>query len=203
VPEFLMRFMVWILIHTIYRVKVTGIDNIPDEGAVIVAANHVSFADPLIIGGIVRRPVNFVMHHKIYRLPVLNFIFRTGKAIPIAGRSEDEQILENAYLRIGQVLDNGDVLGIFPEGAITHTGEIEPFKAGINKIIAERPTPVVPMALCHLWGSLFSRRDPLLKRRPYKFWAEIELRVGKPIPPAEVTPERLYEEVARLRGDDR
>ncbi len=203
VPEFLMRFLVWMLIHTIYRVQVVGEDNIPEEGSVIVASNHVSFADPLIIGGMIRRPVNFVMYHKIYRIPVLNFIFRTGKAIPIAARNENPEILNNAYRRIHQVLAAGDVLGIFPEGKITDDGNIQPFKPGINKIIAEQPVPVIPVALCNLWGSLFSRRDPLHKRRPYKLWARIELRIGKAIPPEEVDARRLQEEVQRLRGDDR
>ena len=203
VPEFLMRFLVWILIHTIYRVSVKGIDNIPAEGPVIVASNHVSFADPLILGGIIRRPVNFVMYYKIFRIPVLNFIFRTGKAIPIASRAEHPEILDQAYRRIHQVLDSGEVLGIFPEGGITCDGNIQPFKSGIDKIIGEKPVAVVPIALCHLWGSLFSRRDPLLKRRPYKLWAKIELRIGTPIPPQEVTAARLQEEVQRLRGDDR
>ena len=203
VPEFLMRFLVWMLIHTIYRVTVKGIDNIPDEGPVIVASNHVSFADPLIVGGIIRRPVNFVMYYKIYRIPVLNFIFRTGKAIPIASRAENPEILEQVYRRMHQVLDSGDVLGIFPEGGITYDGNIQPFKTGIDKIISEKPVPVVPVALCNLWGSLFSRRDPLHKRRPYKFWANIELRIGEPIPPQEVTAARLQKEVEKLRGDDR
>ena len=124
VPEFLMRFLVWIMIHTIYRVRVTGMDHIPEEGPVIVASNHVSFADPLIIGGMIRRPVNFVMYYKIYKIPVLNFIFRTGKAIPIAGRAENPEILEEAYRRMHGVLESGDVLGIFPEGGITSDGEI-------------------------------------------------------------------------------
>ncbi len=168
----------------------------------MLAANHVSFVDPLIIGGLVRRPVRFVMHHRIYRIPLLRFVFRTGKAIPIASGREDPAILENAYQRIGEVLDAGEVLGIFPEGAITCDGAIHPFKKGIDKIIAERPVPVVPMALCHLWGSMFSRRDPLLKRRPYKLWARVELRIGQPIAPQEVSAERLEAEIRRLRGDD-
>jgi hypothetical protein len=203
VPEFLMRFLVWILIHTIYRVRVKGMDNIPDEGPVIVACNHVSFADPLILGGMIRRPVRFVMYYKIYKIPVLNFIFRTGKAIPIAGRSEDPEILENAYRLMHGVLEAGDVLGIFPEGKITSDGEIDTFKPGIDKVIAKQPVPVVPVALCNMWGSLFSRRDPFHKRRPYKFWSLIELRIGKAIPPEEVSAQRLQQEVQNLRGADR
>jgi 1-acyl-sn-glycerol-3-phosphate acyltransferase len=203
VPEFLMRFLVWMMIHMIYRVRVTGMDNIPEEGAVIVASNHVSFADPLILGGMIRRPVNFVMYYKIYKIPVLNFIFRTGKAIPIAGRSEDPQVLEEAYRRMHGVLDAGDVLGIFPEGRITSDGEIHPFRPGIEKVISKQPVAVVPIALCNLWGSLFSRRDPMYKRRPYKLWANIELRIGEPIAPEEVSAERLQIEVEKLRGEDK
>lgn len=203
VPEFLMRFLVWILIHTIYRVRITGEDHIPEEGAVIIAANHVSFVDPLILGGMIRRPVRFVMHHSIFKIPLLNFIFRTGKAIPIASRDDDPAILDAAYQQIHQVLEDDDVLGIFPEGAITCDGEIQPFKSGVCKITQEQPVAVVPIALCNLWGSMFSRRDTFWKRRPYKLWSHIEVRIGQPIPPDELTVERLQREVELLRGDDR
>ena len=203
VPEFLMRFLVWILIHTIYRVRVSGLENIPDEGPVIIVSNHVSFVDPLILGGMIRRPVRFVMYYRIYEIPVLKFIFRTGKAIPIAGRSENEAVLEAAYARMHEVLETGDVLGIFPEGGLTADGEIQPFKPGIERALAGHPATVVPIALCNLWGSMFSRRDPLHKRRPYKLWAKIDMRVGQPIPAAEVTAERLQREVEALRGEDR
>ncbi len=203
VPEFLMRFLIWLLIHTIYRVRARGLENIPERGAVIVASNHVSFVDPLIIGGMIRRPVNFVMYYKIYRIPILKFIFKTGKAIPIAGKSEDSTILEEAFQRMRGVLLDGDVLGIFPEGHITRDGEIQPFRPGLDKIIAEQPVPVVPVALCHLWGSLFSRKDKMHKRRPRKLWARIELRVGQPIPGHEVTAQRVQKAVEKLRGEDR
>ncbi len=203
VPEFLMRFLVWLLIHTIYRVRVKGTAHIPRDGPVILACNHVSFVDPLIVGGMVRRPVRFVMYYRIYNIPLLHFIFRTSKAIPIASEREDPKILNTAFERMHAVLNSGDVLGIFPEGGITRDGEIAEFKPGIEWLIAEQPVPVVPMALCNLWGSLFSRRDPLHKRRPYKLWAKIELRIGPAIPPEEVTAERLREEVVKLRGDDR
>ena len=203
VPEFMMRFLVWILIHTIYRVEVKGIENIPENGAAIVAANHVSFVDPLIVGGVIRRPVRFVMYHKIFQIPVLKFIFKTGKAIPIASKREDPQILKQAYQRIHEVISEGNLLGIFPEGEITSSGEIGTFKSGVEKIVSEQPVTVIPMALCNLWGSLFSRRDPLYKRRPYKFRALIELRIGKPIPPGELTSERLESDIRQLRGEDR
>ena len=203
VPEFLMRFLAWMLIHTIYKVEVKGIEKIPEKGAVLVAANHVSFVDPLIIGGIVRRPVRFVMYFKIYQIPLLKYIFKAGRAIPIASRKENPEILETAYEQIHQVIAAGDVLGIFPEGGITASGDINTFKKGVERIVGEQPVVVVPMALCNLWGSLFSRRDPLGKRWPYKFRALIELRIGQPIQPEELTAERLEAEVRQLRGEDR
>ena len=203
VPEFLMRFLVWILIHTIYRVEVKGYGNLPQEGPVIVACNHVSYADPLLIGGVIKRPVHFVMHHKIFHIPILHFIFKTAKAIPIATHEENPIVLERAFASIKKVLDDNAVLGIFPEGGITNNGDIHKFKKGIEKVVREQPVPVVPMALCHMWGSLFSRRDPLAKRRPYKFRAHIELRIGQPIDPKDLTAERLEDAVRALRGADR
>ena len=203
VPEFLLRFLSWILIHTIYRVRTRGLDHIPPEGPVLLAANHVSFVDPLIIGGLVRRPVRFVMYQGIYRTPVLRRLFDAGKAIPIGSERTHPEVLAEAWERIDAELAAGEPVGIFPEGGITRDGEIQPFRPGIEKILARRPVPVVPMALCFLWGSLFSRRDPLHRRRPTKLWKPVELRIGAPIPPEEATAERIEAEVRSLRGEDR
>ena len=181
----------------------TGREHIPEQGPVLLAANHVSFADPFIIGGSVRRPVRFVMHYGIYNQPLLRWLFDQGKAIPIASRRTHPELVESAFERIKAELADGQPVGIFPEGGITRSGEIEPFKKGIEQIVAEQPAPVVPMALCGLWGSLFSRRDSFWKRRPYKLWATIELRIGEPIPADEATAERVEAAVRALRGDDR
>jgi 1-acyl-sn-glycerol-3-phosphate acyltransferase len=203
VPEFLLRFLSWVLIHTFYRVKVSGLERLPDDGAVLLAANHVSFVDPLLIGGSVRRPVRFVMFHGIYATPVLRWLFDAGKAIPIGSEKTHPEVLAEAWERIDAELADGEPVGIFPEGGITRDGEIQPFRPGIEKILARRPVPVVPVALCNLWGSLFSRHDPLHKRRPRKFRKTIELRIGAPIPPEEATAERVEAAVRALRGDDR
>ena len=203
VPEFLLRFLSWILIHTIYRVRTSGLDRIPAKGPVLLAANHVSFVDPLIIGGLVRRPVRFVMYQGIYQTPVLRWLFDAGKAIPIGSEKTHPEVLADAWERIDAELAAGEPVGIFPEGGITRDGEIQPFRPGIEKILARRPVPVVPMALCFLWGSLFSRRDPLHKRRPTKLWKPVELRIGDPIPSEEATAARVEAEVRALRGADR
>jgi 1-acyl-sn-glycerol-3-phosphate acyltransferase len=203
VPEFLMRFLVWIIINTLYRLKVDGLDKVPDEGPCIVVANHVSFVDALIIGGSVRRPIRFVMDHGIFKIPVLSFIFRTAKAIPIASAKVDPELLERAYEEVDRALAEGEVVGIFPEGAITRTGEMLPFRPGIERILARRPVPVVPIALRGLWGSLFSRKDSALGRArlPRRFWSRIAMVVADPLAPADASATALEAKVRELRGD--
>ncbi len=203
VPEFLMRFLVWVLINTLYRIRKTDLDRIPDEGPAVIVCNHVSFVDALILGGNIRRPVRFVMYYKIFRIPVLNFIFRTARAIPIAGAKEDPALMERAFDEIDAALRNGDVVCIFPEGALTPDGEIQTFRPGIERIIARTPVPVIPMALKGLWGSIFSRRDSFLRRArlPRRFWSRIEMATGEPVPAEAVAAADLESRVRALRGD--
>ena len=204
VPEFLMRFLVWLLISSIYRVKRSGFENIPDDGAALLVCNHVSYVDAPIIAGSIRRPIRFVMDQEIFRIPVLNFIFRTTGAIPIAPRRVDEEMYEEAFRRIRAYLDAGEVVCIFPEGRITRHGEMNEFRGGVARILEERPVPVIPMALKGLWGSLFSFEGgkPFFKA-PRKLWARIEIAVSEALAPQRVTPERLRAVVAELRGTER
>jgi 1-acyl-sn-glycerol-3-phosphate acyltransferase len=202
VPEFLMRFIVWILVNLVYRLKTRGLEHIPEKGPVVVVCNHVSFMDALVVIGSCRRPIRFVMDHEIFKMPVLNFVFRTAGAVPIAPAQEDPAILEQAYDQVARYLEAGEVVGIFPEGRLTGDGEIGPFKTGIERIIQRTPAPVVPMALRGLWGSFFSRRHGKAMRHfPRRFWSRIELLVGEPVPSEQATSERLRGQVVQLRGD--
>lgn len=203
VPEFLMRFLVWMLINSLYRIRRQGLAHIPDTGPALIVCNHVSFVDALILGGNIRRPVRFVMYHKIFRIPVLNFIFRTARAIPIAPAKEDPELMERAFGEIAAALAAGDVVGIFPEGALTADGDIATFRSGVERIIAASPVPVIPMALQGLWGSLFSRRDSFLgrSRLPRRFWSRIGMVAAPPVPPERVTAAGLEAQVRALRGD--
>ncbi len=181
IPEFLMRFLIWMLVHTMYRVKETGLAHVPDEGPAVLVSNHVSFVDALLIGGSCRRPVRFVMDHHIFKIPILSFIFRTGRAIPIAPQKEDAALMERAFDEVARALAEGDVICIFPEGKLTSSGEMSPFRPGVERIIARSPVPVVPMALRGLWGSFFSRKDGPAMRRPFRrFWSHVELVAGPP-----------------------
>jgi 1-acyl-sn-glycerol-3-phosphate acyltransferase len=203
VPEFLLRFIDWVLINTLYRIRTQGLENIPDEGAVLIVCNHVSFLDPLVIMGCVRRPVRFVTYYKIFEIPFLNFVFRAAKAIPIAGAKEDAGIMQRAFEEVDKELAAGNIVCIFPEGGITRDGEIQGFRPGVEKILTRRPVPVVPMALRGLWGSIFSRRDSALGRArlPRRFWSKIGLVAGPPVPATEATAAVLEAKVREMRGD--
>jgi 1-acyl-sn-glycerol-3-phosphate acyltransferase len=203
VPEFLMRFIVWILVHSIYRLEKNGLDRIPDDGAALVVCNHVSFVDALVIAAACRRPVRFVMDHQIFRIPVLSFVFRTGKAIPIASAKQDPAMMERAFAEVSTALKAGDIVVIFPEGRITDTGELYPFRPGVTRILARDPVPVIPMALRGLWGSFFSRKDGPAMSKPWRLrpFSRIGLAVGPAVAAAAATPEGLQADVLALRGD--
>lgn len=199
VPEFFMRFIVWILIHSVYHVRTKGLEKIPDDGPAVLACNHVSYVDALIIAGCIRRPVRFAMYYKIYDLPVLNFVFRTAKTIPIAGRYEDEALLNRAFDEIDKALADGDLVCIFPEGKLTSDGEMRNFRDGIEKIIERRPVPVIPMALKDLWGSAFSRHRSNIVYRLYKgFRSCVGLVVGDSLEPQQVSAKILQDKVQDL-----
>jgi len=203
-PEFLMRFLVWILVNVLYRIRTSGEENIPDEGPAVVVCNHLSYVDALVLGGSIRRPVRFVMYYKIFQIPLLRFIFRTARAIPIAGKSEDEALMLAAFERIDEELAAGHVVAIFPEGALTQDGEIQPFRGGIEKIIERRPVPVVPAAISGLWGSWFSRKKGGgIRRMPGRLFARVDIRFGVPVPASQVTAQGLEMLVRTLRGDRR
>ena len=202
VPEFLMRFVDWLLISLFYRVHRDGLERIPEEGPALLVCNHVSFMDALIIMGSVRRPVRFVMDCKIFRIPVLSFVFRTAKAIPIAGAKEDPAMLQRAFARIDKALAAGELVCVFPEGGLSVDGEIAAFRPGIEKILAQRPVPVVPLALRGLWRSMWSRRDSKLGRArlPRRFRARIALLAGHLVDGASTSAADLEQRVRQLRG---
>ncbi|WP_105533808.1 MFS transporter [Solimicrobium silvestre] len=202
VPEFLMRFLVWLLIHTIHRVRGIDISRIPETGAAVLVCNHVSYLDALVIAACAPRPIRFVMDHRIFNIPVFSWIFKTGKAIPIASAKEDPWIMEHAFVDIAKALHDGDLVCIFPEGRLTQNGELNTFKNGIQKIIERTPVPVIPMALRGLWGSIYSRGSDNPFKRTFRrgLFSKLELIVGEPIPSELATPEFLQEKVQALRG---
>ena len=206
VPEYLLRFVAWVASRLVYRFKVQGDENLPSTGAAILACNHVSFVDAVLLMAASPRPIYFVMDHRIFRVPVLGWLFRLAKAIPIAPYKEDPKTYEAAFDRAAQVLREGDLLAIFPEGGITKDGQLQEFKGGIMKIIERAraegvEAPVIPMALTNLWGSYFSRIEKGgAMVRPFRrgFYSRVGLNVGSAVAPTEVQPTLLRERVQKL-----
>jgi 1-acyl-sn-glycerol-3-phosphate acyltransferase len=204
VPEFLMRFLAWLLIHTVYRVRQQGLENIPDEGACIVVCNHVSYVDAIVIAACVRRPIRFVMDHRIFRTPLLSFIFRAMRTIPIASARENSALKQRAFAEVAAALAAGEIVGIFPEGRLTHTGDINPFRPGVRQIVEATAVPVVPMALRGLWGSFFSRsRQGGAVGRMRGLFSTVALVAAAPIPAEDATTDVLFGQVSALRGEAR
>jgi 1-acyl-sn-glycerol-3-phosphate acyltransferase len=206
VPEYLLRFIAWVASRIVYRFKVQGDDHIPVEGAAILACNHVSFVDAVLLMAASPRPIYFVMDHRIFKIPVLGALFKLAKAIPIAPQKEDPAVYEAAFARSAQVLREGDLLAIFPEGAITKDGQLQPFKGGIMKVLETARAdgvqpPVIPMALTNLWGSYFSRVEQgNAMVRPFRrgLFNRVGLNVGAPVPAQQVEPAMLQARVAVL-----
>lgn len=206
VPEYLLRFIAWVASRIVYRFRVSGDDNIPVQGPAVLACNHVSFVDAVLLMAASPRPIYFVMDHRIFKVPVLGWLFKLAKAIPIAPQKEDPAVYEAAFERAAQVLREGDLLAIFPEGGITRDGALQPFKGGIMKVLERARAegvepPVVPMALTNLWGSFFSRIEKGgAMVRPFRrgIFNRVGLNVGVPVPASAVQPERLQKDVGAL-----
>ncbi|HEY1139596.1 MAG TPA: MFS transporter [Lysobacter sp.] len=209
VPEFMMRFLSWVFVRVLYRMRPHGIEqHVPDEGAALIVCNHVSYMDALILAASVPRPIRFVMYYKIFNIPVMSWIFRTAKAIPIAGAREDEALMRKAFDEIDAALAEGELVGIFPEGALTKDGQIAPFKSGVEHILERaaargQVVQVVPMALRNMWKSMWSRRDTRLGRMrvPRRFRAPVEVMAQAPILDATVDAATLEAKVRAMRGD--
>ncbi|CAN7300209.1 MFS transporter [Pseudorhodoferax sp. LjRoot39] len=206
VPEYLLRFIAWVLSHFVYRFRVRGDVHIPLAGPAVLVCNHVSFVDAILLMAASPRPIRFVMDHRIFRVPVLGWLFRLAKAIPIAPQKEDPAAYAAAMAAAAQVLREGDLLGIFPEGGITRDGQLQPFKGGVAKILVQAradglAVPVVPMALTNLWGSYFSRIEAGgAMVRPFRrgAFSRVGLNVGPALAFDAATPEALQGAVAAL-----
>jgi len=200
VPEFILQMVAWLLVHSLYRIGKHDLDNIPKEGPAVLACNHISFVDSVIVGAVSPRPIRFVMYHRLFNMPFANAFFRKAKVIPIAPHKEDPQLLQQAYDQIAEALDNGELVCIFPEGGLTPDGSIQPLKPGIERILERTPVPVIPMALSGLWGTWFSRAGGrAMHGLPRNWLKKIDLFTGKPIAPDDLSLPVLQQNIAALR----
>jgi 1-acyl-sn-glycerol-3-phosphate acyltransferase len=200
-PEFLLRFVCWILTNCIYRLRTVGREHIPIDGPALLVCNHVSFVDWMIIASACKRPPRFVMYHGYLKTPFVGWVFRDAKVIPISPGREDASLMEAAFERIAAELEAGEVVCLFPEGAITKDGRMNRFRPGVEKIVQRTPVPVIPVAIVGMWGSFFSRAGGAAMRRPFRrVWSKIQVVIGVPLSPEGVTADGLGRLVAELGG---
>ena len=198
-PTFMWRFVVWIVTNIMYRMRITGAANIPQEGPVVLVCNHPTYIDFMFVASACKRPPRFVMYHTFMKLPLVGWLFRDARVIPIAPRAEGADIMDKAFDAIAEELESGGVVCVFPEGMVSRDGNLNPFRPGIEKIVARTPAPVVPMALQGMWGSFFSYfwGKPLTK--PFqRFRSQVHMEIGPPVAPDNVTATGLAETIATL-----
>jgi len=204
VPEYLLRFAAFVLTRIVYRFRVVNDERLPTAGPAVLVCNHVSFVDAVLLMAASPRPIRFLMDHQIFRTPVLGWMFKLAKAIPVASQKADPATYEAAFAAARAVLEDGEMVCIFPEGGITRDGALQPFKGGVMKLVEGLPdVPVIPMALGNLWGSYFSRVEggqAMVKPLRRGFWSRVSLTVDAPMRSAEVSPEALQSRVAGLLG---
>lgn len=204
IPEYFLRLVSWLLVHSIYRIKKEDLDKIPETGPALFVCNHVSFFDPPILLGVLPRPARFVMWYGFYELPIAGRLFKWLKTIPIGNRRERPELVKQAFDTIAEELEAGRLVVIFPEGGITKDGEINKFQPGIDAIIERTPVPVIPLALRGMWGTWASReRGSALKGWPNSFMKKLTIIAGDPVAPEEASRIIMHDKVVALRGDEK
>lgn len=204
IPEYFLRLLSWILMHSVYRIEKENLQSIPKEGPALLVCNHVSFFDPAILLGVLPRPARFVMWYGFYELPIVGNLFCWLKTIPIGNRRHRPELVQEAFDSIAAELEAGHLVVIFPEGQITRTGELNKFQPGVEMILKRTPVPVVPLALCGMWGTWSSRkRGRAMKGLPSSFMKKLKIIVGDVLRPEEASRLVLYDKVLKLRGDEK
>ncbi|ENM5882189.1 MFS transporter [Vibrio metoecus] len=200
VPIFAVRFLVWILTHTLYRVRHKNLHHIPEQGGALLVCNHVSYMDALLLSAVCPRLIHFVMEEEYANLPLLKTFLKRAGVIPISANNRAS--LRRAFAEIEHSLDEGNLVCIFPEGRLTADGEMNPFMRGLDLILHRSPVPVVPLALKGLWGSYFSRhKGRACKGLPTRFRSQLEIEAGGPVAADHANAALMHEKVAHLRGD--
>lgn len=190
-----LRKLVSACIRLVYRIELRE-GAIPSEGPALVVANHTAYVDPFVLVACTTYPLRFVYWHGLDRVPFVGWFCRFSGGIPIAGARERPDIFEAAMGAIDEALARREVVVVFPEGALTRDGAVAPFRKGIERIVAARPTRVVPVAIEGLWGSVFSRAP---KKRARQIRPRVLLWVGPPIEPHAVDADALRDTVLALR----
>ncbi|OHY95453.1 acyl-phosphate glycerol 3-phosphate acyltransferase [Vibrio rotiferianus] len=200
IPIFVVRFAMWVVTHTIYRVKHKNLHHLPEHGGALIVCNHVSYMDSLLLSAVCPRLIRFVMEEDYANLPPLRRFLRRAGVIPISASNRTS--IRRAFSDVEKALSEGHIVCIFPEGRLTADGEMNEFMRGIDIILRRSPVPVIPMALKGLWGSYFSRsKGRACKGLPTRFWSKLEIEAGTPVDPKQASAQAMFEKVKALRGD--
>jgi acyl-[acyl-carrier-protein]-phospholipid O-acyltransferase/long-chain-fatty-acid--[acyl-carrier-protein] ligase len=179
VPEFLVRFSLWVLTHTIYRIRIVGQENVPFRGPALLVCNHLSHVDGLLVGSCVQRFIRFLVYRPYYDHWAFHHLLKLMKAIPISAGREALASIEQARCE----LQNGHVVCIFAEGSISRTGNMLPFKRGFERIVDGLEVPIVPVYLDRVWGSIFSfKGGRFFWKRPVRVPYPVTVAFGEPLP---------------------
>lgn len=198
-PDFFVRFMLWLLTHTLYRIRVVGRENLPERGPALLVSNHVSFVDALLIGASMERFIRFMLLREYYEIRALNWFFRLMRSIPISATNRRDIV--EALRRARQELQAGQVVCVFAEGAISRIGRVLPFKRGFEKIVDGTDVPIIPVHLDQVWGSIFSFHGgrffwKLPKLTPHP----VTVSFGKPLP-SNATAQEVRQAVLELESE--
>jgi acyl-[acyl-carrier-protein]-phospholipid O-acyltransferase/long-chain-fatty-acid--[acyl-carrier-protein] ligase len=200
VPEFLIRFSLWLVTHSIYSIRIAGSQNVPLRGPALLVCNHLTFVDALLVGACVQRFIRFMITRPIYEIPWLHWLFRLMKAIPVSDRSP-RAIVHSLELARKELLE-GHVVCVFAEGAISRTGNLLPFKRGFERIVKGTNVPVIPVYLDGLWGSIFSfNQRRFFWKRPRKIPYPVTVLFGAPIPPSAITAPDLRRRILEMGSE--
>jgi acyl-[acyl-carrier-protein]-phospholipid O-acyltransferase/long-chain-fatty-acid--[acyl-carrier-protein] ligase len=180
-PAFFVRFTLWLLTHTIYRIRIVGHEHVPVRGPALLVCNHMSHVDGFLVGACMQRFVRFMVYRPYYEHPVLKPLMRFMHAIPVAGGTRQEML--ESIERAREELRQGHVVCIFAEGSISRTGAMLPFKRGFERIVADLDVPIVPVYLDRLWGSIFSfKQGRFFWKWPERIPYPVTVAFGKPMP---------------------
>ena len=179
VPEFLIRFSLWLLTHTVYRIRIVGQQHVPFRGPALLICNHLSHVDGLLVGACVQRFIRFLVYRPFYEHWMLHRLLKLMNAIPISAGRDAMASLEQAR----RELQNGHVVCIFAEGSISRTGNMLPFKRGFERIADGLDVPIVPVYLDRVWGSIFSfKGGRFFWKWPVRVPYPVTVAFGEPLP---------------------
>src|SRR5262249_5606303 len=151
-PDSLIRLVVWLLVHSLYRIRVVGRDNIPAKGGALFVCNHLSLVDALLLLGSTERQIRFLIYKGFYDCPIIGFFAKGLGAIPISSEQRPREMIRSLRAA-SDAIRNGEVVCIFAEGQMTRIGQLLPFRRGFERIMKSVDAPIVPVHLDGVWGS--------------------------------------------------